>query len=288
MNRPIPPRALPGWLAAAALSASAGAWAAGGERTQDPPDPREFTYLQLAAGSALSTRGDVNVGLGSGVQLAGRAGYERGPVWGLTLGRQFLREEDRQAARAPQTPQTPQAQQPPAAGATASASAPPPEPPRPLRVELELWQASLTRHTVEVGVQKVHPDDKVKPRAVFVNLAIPVAQSDEHYAREDKRQPTEPLWRTWLGAGLGYASQSYPAASAIASCNCLRQASGSGLAFQLKLQAERQFGDNTYLFGQIGRVWLPAVSTTEGAQRTDYARWGVNQVVVGVRWKMSN
>ena len=84
--------------------------------------------------------------------------------------------------------------------------------------------------------------------------------------------------------GVGYANLSYPSASALSGCNCLREASGSGLAYQLKLQAERQVNENTYLFAQIGRVWLPGISTSQGTQQTEYGRWGVNNLMVGVRW----
>ena len=45
-----------------------------------------------------------------------------------------------------------------------------------------------------------------------------------------------------------------------------------------------QIDENTYLFGQIGRVWLPSVSTTQGAQTTEYGRWGINNLAIGVRW----
>lgn len=228
-------------------------------------DPREFNYLQLAGGVAMSSSVSVNVGLGNAVSLPGNASYDRGNLWGLTVGRQFLRKEDeKKEAQASQADQ--------------------PKEPQPLRVELEYWSASTTRNTIRVAADTVHPMDKVKPTAVMLNMAMPIAESEELYKAEDPKRKPEPLWRTWLGAGLGYAQLSYPSASALSGCNCLREANGNGLAFQIKLQAERQVGENTYLFGQIGRVWLPAVTTTQGAQQTEYERWGVNQLMVGLRW----
>ncbi len=246
-------RALCALLAASAMGA--GATEARKER-----DPREYAYLQLAGGAGLSTSGDISVGLGSLVRLPGEASYSRGNLWGVTLGYQFLHEGEEKA----QDRKT--------------------EEPRPLRVELELWSAAVTRNTVTVGAETVHPQDKVKPRVLFANVAMPIGQSEALYRPADPKRKPEPLWRTWLGAGLGLADQSYPSASAISGCSCLRQASGSGLAFQLKLQAERQVGENTHLFAQVGRVWLPSVSTSLGAQTTEYGKWGINNVAVGVRW----
>ena len=254
-------------VAALAIGATAGAWAA--DEAAKERDPREFTYLQLAGGAAMATSAPVNVGLGASVQLHGRASYDRGTLWGATLGYQFLREEDEQdkekrlaAVSRGETPKEAQ----------------------PMRAELEFWNASVTRNTIQVAAETVHPNDKVKPRALFLNVAIPIGESEEFFQPEDPKRLPEPLWRTWLGAGVGPANLSYPSASALAGCNCLRQASGSGLAYQLKLQFERQVSENTYLFAQIGRVWLPGVSTTQGTQATDYSRWGMNNLAVGVRW----
>ena len=233
-------------------------------------DPREFIYLQLAGGVALSSSNSVNVGLGSSVQLPGSASYDRGSLWGVTLGYQFLREEDEQKRLEREV--------------KAKAEGKKLEEPQPVRAELEWWNAAVKRNTVHVAAETVHPNDTVKPRVLFLNAAMPIAESDEQYQPEDPKRKPEPLWRTWLGVGVGYANLSYPSASALSGCNCLREASGHGLAYQIKLQAERQIDENTYLFGQIGRVWLPSVSTTQGAQTTEYGRWGINNLAIGVRW----
>lgn len=254
-------------LTVTAMGAAASACAS---ENQKERDPREFNYLQLAGGAALSSSADIDVGLGSIVKLPGSARYDRGSLWGVTLGRQFLREEDEQEKQK-------RAQASKAAGEK-------PQEPQPMRVELEFWNAAVKRNTITLAAETVHPNDKIKPRVLFVNLAVPIAESDEQYPPEDPKRKPEPLWRTWLGAGIGYASLSYPSASAISGCNCLREASGNGLAYQLKLQAERQIGENTYLFGQIGRVWLPSVSVAQGTIRTEYGRWGVNNLAIGVRW----
>lgn len=235
-------------------------------------DPREFNYLQLAGGLAMSSSANIKVGLGNGVLLPGQAQYDQGSLWGITLGRQFLREEDEQK----------KAQRAAATGSDKT------QEPEPMRVELEFWSASTTRNTIHLAAQIVHPMDKIKPTAVFLNMAVPISQSDELYKPEDPQRKPEPLWRTWLGAGIGYGTVSYPSASAISGCNCLREASGNGLAYQLNLKAERQIGDNTYLIGQIGRVWLPSVSTTQGGLKTAYERWGVNSLLVGLRWSFRN
>ena len=262
MSQTFTARAALALLAASALGAAA---AEDKER-----DPREFNYLQLAGGAALSSSADVTVGLGANVRLPGHAQYDKGGLWSVTLGRQFLRDETEEAkqkrlqAGKPTDPKEFERQ--------------------PMRLELELMSASVTRNTIAVAAETVHPRDKIQPSAVFVNAAIPIGQSDELYTPEDTKRLPEPLWRTWLGAGLGYAHLSYPSASALSGCNCLRAASGSGLAFQVKLQAERQVGENTYLFAQLGRVWLPGITTTQGAQQTEYGRWGINNLMVGVRW----
>lgn len=229
-------------------------------------DPREFNYLQLAGGVALPSTASINVGLGNAVSLPGSASYDRGTLWGVTLGRQFLRQED-ENNRVAQTAQDEK-----------------PKEPQPMRVELEFWSASSTRNTISVAAQTVRPIDKVTPTAVMLNVALPIMESDEFYQPEDPKRKPEPLWRTWLGAGLGFANVSYPSTNAISNCNCLREASGNGLAYQLKLQAERQVGENTYLFVQLGRVWLPGVSTIQGTQHTEYGRWGINNLSVGLRW----
>lgn len=242
-------RALSALLASCALGA-------GATEQKKERDPREFAYLQLAAGTGMSTSGDINIGLGSIVQVPGEARYSQGRLWGVTLGYQFLRGEDDKSKKERE----------------------------PLRAELELWNAQVTRDAIAVAAETVFPRDKVKPRVLFANVAMPIGQSDELYRSQDPKRPPEPLWRTWIGAGLGLADLSYPSASAISGCNCLRQASGSGLAFQVKLQAERQIGENSYVFAQVGRVWLPSVSTTQGTQSTEYGQWGINNLAVGVRW----
>lgn len=255
-------RAVAALLAASAL----GAFAADDKER----DPREFNYLQLGGGMGLSSSANVNIGLGSGVQLPGTASYDKGTLWNVTLGRQFLRDENEQdkqkrlQAGKPADPKEIERQ--------------------PMRVEIELWSASVTRNTIAVAAEIVHPQDKIKPSALFVNVAVPIGQSEELYTPEDPKRLPEPLWRTWLGAGLGYANLSYPSASAISGCNCLREASGNGLAYQLKLQFERQVNENTYLFAQLGRVWLPGITTAQGTQQTEYGRWGINNLMVGVRW----
>lgn len=247
MTKTFTLRALTALLAACALGA-------GATEQKKERDSREFAYVQLAGGTAMSTSGDINIGLGSIVQVPGEARYSQGRLLGVTLGYQFLRGDSDKKER------------------------------EPLRAELELWNAAVTRDTIGVAAETIRPRDKVKPRVLFANVAIPIGQSEELFRPEDPKLKPEPQWRTWLGAGLGLADLSYPSASALSGCNCLRQASGSGLAFQLKLQAERQVGDNTYLFAQVGRVWLPSVSTTQGVQTTEYGRWGVNNLAVGVRW----
>lgn len=251
-------------LRAVVLIAAMAAAAVSSAQDRKERDPREFAYVQVAGGMALSSSADLNVGLGGRVRLPGEATYGSGGLLGLTLGYQFLREEDRK-------PQ-------------ASAAGGKQKEPQPWRAELELWNAAVTRDSIRVGTESVHPKDRIQPRVLFVNLAMPISESEERYASKDPKRPPQPLWRTWLGAGIGLAHLSYPNASALSGCNCLREASGSGAAFQVKLQAERQIGEDTYLFGQIGRVWLPSVTATQGAQSTEYGRWGVNNLQLGVRW----
>ena len=90
MSKTFSSRMLVALLAASAMSMAAA-------QDKKDRDPREFTYFQLAGGSALTSSAGIDVGLGAGVQLPGDAHYGRGNLWGLTLGYQFLRQEDEKA-----------------------------------------------------------------------------------------------------------------------------------------------------------------------------------------------
>ena len=249
-------------------------FAASAAENDNERDPREFNYLQLSGGLALPSSSNIQVGLGSGVRLPGHIDYNRGSFWSATLGRQFLRNEDEQEKR--------KRQQTDAATATDSKV----EERRPWRVELELWNANAVRNTIEIGASVLHPHEKVKPSVLFLNMAMPIFQSEELYVPEDLKRTPEPLWRTWLGAGVGYANLTYASSSHLSGCNCLREASANALAYQLKLQFERQVDENTYLFAQFGRAWLPSVSTVQGGQNTEYGRWSFNDLAIGIRWML--
>ena len=253
-------------LLEALIGHTAIAWA---EIDKEKRNEHDFTYMQFAIGRALQYTSPIHVNLGAGVKLLGQSSYDDGNVLGFTLGRQFLREEDDKEKQL---------------RIDALKRGEKYELPKPKRVELEFWNATVNRHTVKLATLTAHPNDQIKPRVLFVNAAIPIAESEEQYQPEDPNRKSEPLWRSWLGVGVGFANLSYPSASVISNCNCLRAASDTGLAFQIKLQVERQVDENTYLFGQIGRIWLPSVTTVEAAQRTEYGQLRFNNISIGVRW----
>jgi hypothetical protein len=252
------------------LASSPSAWAQSGSKTDDDLN---FVYAQLGAGWALKSQASLTADLGRGVSVSGRTQYGAGPAFSGVLGWQFYRDRDEDGVtRAPKGSREDEQDEA-----------------KPVRVELELWTAQLKRQQIQLGTVRATPQDAVRPQVVFLNVALPIAQSDEHVTLDADEKPrergNEPLWRWWLGAGIGYASLSYQSATGQTGCDCLRATDGKGLAWQLKLMGERRVREDTYAFGEIGHVWLPSI-TSKGASAgsAEHGRWGTTHVQVGLRW----
>lgn len=236
-------------LAAVTGAAFAAAPRLGPQEKAERERQETFWYGQAQVGQGRSGSQDVDVALGGGVNLSGQASLGAGTVYSLAVGRQWLGGERDDDERTP------------------------------WRLEGEFWSGSAKREQVSLGALTVRPGDTVRASALFLNGAGRVWESEER----GKRRFT-PLWRAWLGAGVGFARVTVPDASALAPCNCLASASGSGVAFQVKLQAERQLSENAQLVLQAGRVWLPDATTGGGLPKTTWGARSVDQLLVGVRF----
>ncbi len=209
-----------------------------------------FWYGQGLVGQGRSGSQDLDVALGGGVALQGQASLGSGTVYSLAVGRQWLGGERDDDERTP------------------------------WRGEVEYWSGSAKREQISLGALTVRPGDTVKASVLFLNGAGRIWETEERGKRTQV-----PLWRAWFGGGVGFGRVSIPDASALAPCNCLASASGSGAAFQVKLMVERQLSESAQLVLQAGRVWLPEVSTSSGAfPRTTWGTRSVDQLQVGLRF----
>jgi hypothetical protein len=213
--------------------------------TAEPQKPS--WYLQGAVGAWAPQKQSLHVDLGGPVSLTGQVQYGSDLSGAIAFGRQSWTELKEGS-------------------------------PVPVRLEVEGWQGTGKRRSVDLGVLHVQPDDKVRANALFLNGWLRVHRGDEVDAQR------QPLWNLWLGAGMGYASVKYPEASGISGCNCLRAASQNGAAWQLKLSLERQVSESTRLVAQLGQVYLPAVKTSgDLVPQTAYARLQGPTLSLGVR-----
>jgi hypothetical protein len=151
----------------------------------------------------------------------------------------------------------------------------------PLRLELELWSGRFSRERALLASRMETLNDQVQFSVTFLNAAIRLLESEKKYA-----DTVLPVGQVWLKAGVGLGSGKYNDATANFGCNCMRAADSRATSFQLQLSYERQIGQNTQLFGQFGRVWLPAVSSemSLGGSQTRYDRLGTNALTVGLRY----
>jgi opacity protein-like surface antigen len=137
------------------------------------------------------------------------------------------------------------------------------------RYELEYWRGSVQRDSLSVSSIRLNPHDRLDAQALTLNALLRVGTT-EHT-------------RWWLGAGLGHGQVKYPdLAGSIPGCKCLGPANASGLAWRVKLLAERQIGTDSALFLQWGHLGLPAGATT-GVPTTRYGKLGANEVALGLR-----
>jgi hypothetical protein len=140
--------------------------------------------------------------------------------------------------------------------------------PKHLRLELELFDGCVRRKSIDIGDIHASMNDCIDVQALFVNALYRVASS-EHT-------------RLWLGAGAGYAHTRYADASYLASCDCFSAATSDGLAFRLKMQAERTISKSSALFAELGYMHLPATKTA-ALLSTDYGSLSLTTVGVGLR-----
>ena len=242
-------------------------YASDAQKEDGSKDEHDHNYLQVMGGFVGSSSASLNANLGNGVQVPGNVQYDAGSAFSVVFGRQFYRERERDESK----------RKPGQSSHELS----------PWRLELEWWNASAKRREITLAARTLNPGDRVRPKVLFLNVALPIAESDERVKIKDNEKPRElgdePLWRWWLGAGVGLARTRYPGTTAVSGCDCLRATSDTGLAFQLKLIGERRVAQDIYLFGQLGAVRLPKTEVTT-VPGTSFGTRGVGQVLIGLRF----
>lgn len=139
------------------------------------------------------------------------------------------------------------------------------------RYELEYWRGSVQRDSLAVSSIRLSPHDRLDAQALTLNALLRVGATENT--------------RWWLGAGLGHGQVKYPdLAGSIPGCKCLGPANATGLAWRVKLLAERQISADSALFLQWGHLGLPAGATT-GVPTTRYGKLGTNEVALGLRMR---
>ncbi len=137
-----------------------------------------------------------------------------------------------------------------------------------LRVEAELFGGNVHRKGVDFGTLHAALDDTVELRALFFNALLGL---------KDTRHT-----RWWLGAGAGYAQSQFPDASYATPCGCLKAVTHNGVAFQVKLLAERQISDHAALFAQAGYMRFPGCRTYL-IPSVEYSDLNLTNISLGVR-----
>ncbi|PUE37957.1 hypothetical protein B9Z46_04570 [Limnohabitans sp. Hippo4] len=252
-----------------------------GQKQEIPTRESQETawYVQGMVGQGTSGNQALTVSLGGPVKLEGVANYGAGPVYGIAIGKQWLGSpKNNEAEQKQQSDKCPQVDHLMKEGVEPKRISEREDDCLPLRAEVEFWGAKAKRESISVGALKVTPLDTVRVNAVFLNGAFRLAESEE------LQENLLPTWRTWLGAGIGYANMEYPDVRAISGCNCFAALSDSGLAVQLKLMIERQLSENTQLVFQAGRVWLPSIQSPDAQMpQTQWHKRNVNQLLIGLR-----
>jgi hypothetical protein len=136
-----------------------------------------------------------------------------------------------------------------------------------LRIEGQYWDGQVGRKSVDLGAVNPSLYDKVKLRALFLNGFIRFAKTDH--------------LRLWFGPGIGYAWTRFPDASYATPCGCLKAAKSDGLAWQVKLQAERMISAKTSIFGELGYLKFQGADSG-GLPAAHYNDLGLTVVGVGV------
>lgn len=233
------------WISAACIAlTSVGAVHAQGAA----PDSAQW----FALGSVHALAGSsspVTLNMGGPVVLVGQQELGTAPGVSLSIGKQWTRYEDGAATKS-------------------------------WRIDAQALSASFTRNAASVSTLLVPPGDKVQANMLFLNGSWQLAKSEA-----EDGLGAAPLWRAWLGVGLGVANVSVPKPAAlVGGCSCFSAASGSGLAYQLRLSVERKIAaDNWFLQAQLAHLGMPAVSTAAGSfPQTRYGAIGTSMLSFGV------
>ncbi len=137
------------------------------------------------------------------------------------------------------------------------------------RLELQLRDLAIDRNGASLGVLQPRFSDRLQARALFVDGLVRIARTENT--------------RWWAGAGIGVARVEVPGAlGATPGCSCLNPATGSGLAWQVRLLGERPVSADGAVFGEAGYVRLPA-GASSGLPSTGYGRVGAFQLGAGWR-----
>lgn len=214
---------------------------------QAQKDAENFWYVQGSLGILNDSHSSIDSKLSELVQVSGRAFFDQGKTGSIAVGRQVFDPEKGERHNVG-------------------------------RFELEAIVANTKRSSVRLGALNSPLGDTVRARAVMVNMIARVHESDE------KAPNKLPLWRTWMGLGIGYGNVSYPSAN-LSNCNCLRAGESDGeMAVQAKLAVERQIGRDMMLVAQAARIWLPGAAFGSGPfPQTQYGDWGLTTYSLGLR-----
>jgi hypothetical protein len=236
------------WLGSLSVACSAWMCATVAQAQQVEQDGGQWFVLG-SLHQLAGTSTPVTLNMGGPVVLEGQQQLGEGPGISLSVGKQFTSYEEGAATKA-------------------------------WRVEAQALTGSFKRTSASVSTLEFNPDDKVQANVLLLNVSWQLAKSEEVYGPGES-----PLWRTWLGVGLGVANVSVPKPAAlVGGCSCFNAASGSGWAYQLKLSVERKISaDNWFLQGQIARLGLSAVSTAgSNFPQTRYGAISTNVLSFGV------
>lgn len=140
------------------------------------------------------------------------------------------------------------------------------------RIEGEYWISQVNRSKITVGRITSTASDDILAQAGFLNALVRIGTTERT--------------RWWVGAGIGLAGLSIPAAKVqFNGCNCLGSDRALGLSFRLKAQGEYILTNATSLFAEIGYVYLPSGAVINTTTETRYGNISVPQVGLGMRFK---
>ncbi len=140
-----------------------------------------------------------------------------------------------------------------------------------LRVELEFEGGNQRIDRAQVGELSEPQSGTVRYRALLVNAM-----------RDFELSTTKPLF-AFVGAGIGIGKVSLPGSTLSDGCNCLKEASGTGFAWQLRGGLEYRASHNNRFFIQFTHLAMPSPGPVQGLPVTDYSNRAVQALSVGYR-----